>query len=108
MTVRVRVRTSRSGIQQMLAAPFMVREMDRRVQRAKRYGRFSSPFRTGKYSRNWYSFAGVRNGVAYGQAGNKVEYAWFVERDTRNADGSIRTRGQRVVEKTLPVLADNV
>lgn len=92
----------------MLSAPFMVQEMDRRVQRAKRYGRFISPYRTGRYSRSWFAVAGVRRGVAYGQAGNGVPYAWFVERDTRNADGSIRTRGQRVVEKTLPVLADDI
>lgn len=108
MTVRVRVRVSRSGVQAMLAAPFMVREMDRRVKRGRRFGVFTSPYRTGHYSRSWQTIAGIRNGVAFGRLSNTASYAWFVERTTRNADGTIRTHGQRVVEKTLPVLADDI
>lgn len=103
MADRIKVEIYRSGVRRVLRQPYMVQDIDRRVQRMRRYGVFRSPVKTGQYSRSWFSYAGLRNGVAYGRVGNSAPHAWFVERDTHDDDGKVRTHGQYVVQETLRV-----
>jgi hypothetical protein len=102
---KVTVRVHRGGVQRMLSAPFMVQEMDRRVKRGRRFGVFTSPYRTGHYSRSWQTIAGVRGGVAFGRLTNTARYAWFLEAGTRNDDGSVRMHARHIVRGTIPAIA---
>lgn len=101
MAVSTRLRVNRVGVRRMLGQPYMVREVGERVRRVAAYGRFRSPVVTGHYSRSWFSVAGTRNGIAYGKAGNRARYAWFLERGTRNEDGSVRINARHYVKNAL-------
>lgn len=104
--MKVRVKVNRRGIQEMAGADFMVREMARRGERVKRLGFLRSPFLTGRYSASWYMYAGTRRGIAFAEIGNRAPYAWFVERGTKNPDGSVRMAARHVVKEALAAASD--
>lgn len=106
MSVVVRVKVHRAGVRRMLGQPYMVREVAERVRRVAAYGRLRSPYVTGHYSRSWFWRAGTRNGIAYGKAGNRASYAWFLERGTRNRDGTPRISARHYVKEALRAAAD--
>lgn len=106
MSVVVRVKVNRAGVRRMLGQPYMVRDINRRVERVAAYGRFRSPYLTGQYSRSWEHIAGTRNGIAYGKAWNFAPHAWFLERGTKNADGTPRMKARHYVKEALRAAAD--
>lgn len=106
MPVSTRLRVDRAGVRRMLGQPFMVAHIAERVRRVAAYGRFRSPYVTGHYSRSWFWQAGTRNGIAYGKAGNRARYAWFLERGTRNKDGSTRINARHYVKDALSAASD--
>ena len=106
-SVRVVVRVNHIGVRKMLGQPFMVREMDRRGQRVQRLGTFTTPYLTGEMSRSWFRFSGVdAAGAATCKIGNRTDHTWFVERGTRNDDGTVRMEARHVVKNALQAAAD--
>lgn len=104
---RVKVRVDPAGVRRMLGQSFMIREMDRRGDRVRRLGIFTSPYLTGEYSRSWHKVSGVNaTGAAFSKVSNATDHSWFVERGTKNDDGTVCMEARHVVKNALQAAAD--
>lgn len=80
MSVRVKFKANRAGINAVARAPYMQREVRRRADAVKALAVQLSPVITGRYRAGWDVRVEVRRGAAVGIVHNDVPYAWYVER----------------------------
>lgn len=101
------VRVSQSGVRRMLGAPFMQREMNRRMQKARLLAIAIAPVDTGNYLSRFFRQDAVESGVnergvAYARLSNDARdpetlfcYALALEVGTRHM------RAQRILRRAL-------
>lgn len=107
-----RVRVHRSGVRRMLGAPFMQREMDRRMQRARLLAIVIAPVLSGHYVSRFFRSDAVVSGVnergaAFARLSNDAKseegycYAYApLEVSTENAPA------QRILRRALRAVGD--
>lgn len=97
MTTRVKVKTSRSGINQMVRADFMRHEMERRAERVRFVAQQLAPVRTGQYRASITVTSGTRGTGAYARVTANAPHSVFVEFGNR-----LGAPRQRVLARALP------
>ena len=90
MAVKVRVKTSRSGINRMVRSEMMRREVERRAERVLFVAQQLAPVRTGRYRASITVTSGTRATGAYAQVTANAPYSVFVE--FGNSRGAPRQR----------------
>lgn len=106
-----RVRVNRAGVRRMLGAPFMVDEMDRRMQRARLIAIVIAPVLSGNYLSRFFRQDAVESGVnergvAFARLSNDARssegapYGFYLEVGTRHM------RAQRILRRALRAVGD--
>lgn len=80
-------RSSYRGIGEMLCAPFMIAEMERRANAGKSYAESIAPEKTGEYKASFEVESGIRQGKtrrAFGRLKNTDPKAFYLEVGTED------------------------
>lgn len=101
MGTKVTVKTSRSGINQMVRSDFMRHECERRAERVVFTGQQIAPVRTGEYRASMFVRSGTRGRGAYAQAVAGAKHSIWVEKG--NSRGA---PAQRVMARALLAARD--
>lgn len=107
-----RVRVNQAGVRRMLGAPFMVREMDRRMQLVRLLAIAIAPVETGLYVSRFLRPGAVRSGV--NQRGAAFSRLTNDARDPATGFpypivlefGSEHVRAQRILRRALRAASD--
>jgi HK97 gp10 family phage protein len=101
VAVKVKVRVNRRGVRQMLGAPFMLREMERRGENVRFVAQQIAPVRTGRYRASILVRSDLTPaGAARAHVVADTPYAYFLERGTRYM------RARRILGRALSAAAD--
>jgi hypothetical protein len=101
MAVKVRYKTRRAGINEVVRSDFMLRECERRADNVVGLGQQIAPVRTGAYRAMIHRRSGIRARGAWAQAIAGARYSWWVERGN-----SLGAPAQQVMARVLHAARD--